>query len=605
MPDPIRPEDLTAVKQDVDHVVELATSTALTAIDRRGIIKKTWAGLLAYWQGSGALMPPKLATAGLLAIGGFSPVEAQKILDSTLPLLDYAALRAYTGRAKGVRITQLGIAGAFQRNDADATSGSDGATSIVDALGRRWTRDFTGPADVKWWGAKGDGTTDDSASLQAAIDANKSKKLLISAGRFLHAGVLLDGDSYDGTSIICEGELLLRQRPNASTTNFQGNWVGLVLRGVSRVAVEYRGDGNRAVQPTEEHCHLVCIAGGSLLSFPTFVGREVRGDGIYIGQLDYSSSSEIPSDLTFGKFSVINSADDGRNAMSIISARRVSVDNFTSLRVGGLIGSVTEPGGFDIEPNHDFQTVESVHIGNAVIDTAGNFGFQVLGKSKSTLGGNVSDVTVETVSITSRGTPNSVTPLSFRNCTNVVASGSVRFAGPVQAAHVGLLLDNLRNAKIAVKTVGGALGVRIAYSHQVTELTLDADCRGYSIAAVQSVYVTRSKISVRAAGSGVGTYALYTRAMSRAGISQSDVDYTIRAPQTDTSGATVGCYNEIKDPISFSNVRFVGGSLTGYSSQNNAMRGFGAGVQKVNVQGVSYAPPAPTDHVSISLTARN
>lgn len=541
-----------------------------------------------YWQGISPLMAPKSVTACLLMAGGLSPAEAaENISDRALPLPDYAALRAYTGHAKSVRITRLGIAGAFQRDDADTTAGNDGATAIVDALGRRWTRHFTGPANAKWWGANGDGTTDDSASLQAAIDASKGKRLLIPAGRFLHAGILLDGDSYDGTSIICEGELLLKQRPSAGAANFQGNWVGLILKGVSRVTVEYRGDGNRAVQPAEEHCHLVCIAGGSMLSFPTFVGREVRGDGIYIGQLDYNSSSEIPSELIFGKFSVTNSADDGRNAMSIISARRVSVDNFTSLRVGGLIGSVTEPGGFDIEPNQDFQTVESVHIGNAVIDTAGNFGFQVLGKSKNTLGGNVKDVTVGTFTITSRGTPNSVTPLSFRNCADVVASGSVQFAAPVQPAHVGLLLDNLKRAKIAIRTVGGALGVRIAYSHQVTELTLDADCRDYSVAAVQSVYVTRSKISVRAVGSRAGTYALYTRAMSRAGISQSDVEYTIRAPKTGTSGASVGCYNEVKDPISFSNVRFVGGSLTGYSSQSNAMRGFGAGVRKLNVEGVS------------------
>lgn len=114
------------------------------------------------------------------SIIGYDDGTVQDVLDNAKPMANYTALRNYTGRATGVRITQVGLAGCFQRlsvDDPEYTALDNGGTIIVDASGRRWKRLFVGPLSVKWFGAKGDwnGTTgtDDTAAIQAAILAAK------------------------------------------------------------------------------------------------------------------------------------------------------------------------------------------------------------------------------------------------------------------------------------------------------------------------------------------------------------------------------------------------------------------------------------------------
>lgn len=104
--------------------------------------------------------------AGLVA---FESGSVEDVLLNLIPMANYSALRNYAGKGTGVRLTQQGIAGVFQRDDSDSTSTDNNGTIIVDGLSRRWKRAYYGAAMLRWWADPA--SSDASPGIQAALNS--------------------------------------------------------------------------------------------------------------------------------------------------------------------------------------------------------------------------------------------------------------------------------------------------------------------------------------------------------------------------------------------------------------------------------------------------
>lgn len=80
--------------------------------------------------------------------------------------------------------------------DSTSTETDNGGT-IIKATAittGRWKRLYSGAVNIKWFGAKGDNSTDDSAAIQASLDA--SKQAYIPSGIFISDPIVPDDDHY-------------------------------------------------------------------------------------------------------------------------------------------------------------------------------------------------------------------------------------------------------------------------------------------------------------------------------------------------------------------------------------------------------------------------
>jgi hypothetical protein len=96
-----------------------------------------------------------------------------------------AALRTANSAEAAVLVLGYGAAGdggggVFLQAPGDTSADND-VTVIVDAAGKRWRRNYSGPINIRWAGGRGDGKTDDSAAIAMAA---KAGPILIPGGAF-------------------------------------------------------------------------------------------------------------------------------------------------------------------------------------------------------------------------------------------------------------------------------------------------------------------------------------------------------------------------------------------------------------------------------------
>lgn len=334
----------------------------------------TTANLLKRWNGT-TWQASDINTANLAASSGSSLVgydggTVQDVLDGAKSLQDYAALRAYTGRATRVYITGLlvtakpaGIAGIFQYDPTDTTSSDNGGTIIVGADGRRWKRNYDGSVNVVWFGADNNGIVDSTYAIQSAL--NVGKDVFIQYGDYV-IDPLTGVSLVSNQKITMENGAVLRCAPSDSAAVYSV----IKVLGVSNVLIQggtIVGDRTTHIGTAGESGMGIYIANSSNVTVRDVQTVNCWGDGIYVG------GTGTTGKCTNVLIENVKSYNNRRQGLTIAAADGVLVDGGWFTNTNG----VAPEAGIDIEPNPGKGEVSNVVVRNANCDGNNGCGIAV------------------------------------------------------------------------------------------------------------------------------------------------------------------------------------------------------------------------------------
>jgi hypothetical protein len=217
-------------------------------------------------------------------------------------------------------------------------------------------------ANVKAYGATGDGVTDDTAAFTAARAAHSI--LYVPDGVY----VLLNFALTSNTTIICQSwNTIFLQIPNAGGGQFiMGVNIGNggssdPTNNIKNITIkngQFRGRIDTEV--FAEQTHLVSLSGASFVTFENCLFYKFKGDGLYIGSTNDDTAERHNEDITIRNcwFDGFNS--NNRNAISVIDGTRVYIQQSTFERCTNS----SMPGAIDLEPNisHRYFRIRDIFI---------------------------------------------------------------------------------------------------------------------------------------------------------------------------------------------------------------------------------------------------
>ncbi|TMV48697.1 right-handed parallel beta-helix repeat-containing protein [Paenibacillus mesophilus] len=271
-------------------------------------------------------------------------------------------------------VTDPGQEGWFVFDSSDTVSADNTGTVVVSTDGSRYKRLYDDMISLKWFGAKGDGVTEDTAAFQAAFDAAAGRKLFVPKQRggyylshqlFIRSRTTVEFEAgtivqaVDTLSVTAPYEKLFRLL-DVSDVRIIGN--GAVLR------------MNKAAYTTGEHAHIFDISGSSNITIEHVNANDSGGDGFYIGA--YQSVNTVCRNIVFVNCQADNNR---RQGMSIISADGLLADN---CRFTNTIGTAPQAG-VDIEPNHPGDRLRNIRFVNCVAEGNKSRGFMTMIKKLS------------------------------------------------------------------------------------------------------------------------------------------------------------------------------------------------------------------------------
>lgn len=269
--------------------------------------------------------------------------------------------------------------------------------SAVDTDGKPtgWRKKYRDMLNVRDFGAKGDSTTDDTAAIQAALDAASTRGIsavLFPTGTYKVSATTADNNFFAALTVHSGQRLLFDAATLQLTANGYDFYAVLNIHNVNNVTVEggltIIGDRESHTATTGESGHGIRIVNSHNVHVSDVNIRYTWGDGVCVG--GNGTMDEISQNVTLER---IRTYKCSRNGLSIIEADGVVVRDcdFT------YTDRTNPQYGIDIEPNLGTSTnilIENVRMLN---NGVGSFTLYI---KKATMPGTIALRNIETDSKT-------------------------------------------------------------------------------------------------------------------------------------------------------------------------------------------------------------
>ena len=230
---------------------------------------------------------------------------------------------------------------------------------------------LTAFVNVKSYGAVGDGTTDDTAAIQAAVNASD--------------GVFFPSGTYKVTSpvtlkanntVFGEGASSVIFYAAVSPPNSQGAFFaksGSSTTYIDNITIcDLKFLGQVATLGFSEFVHLISLNGVRNCVVERCVIEGFRGDGIYIGSGDTGAEERHNINVTVRDCYINGVNNDNRNGVSIVDGSGINIDNnyFVNTTRSNM------PGAIDVEPDSNvYHIIRDISIrNNRIVSCGGNVG---------------------------------------------------------------------------------------------------------------------------------------------------------------------------------------------------------------------------------------
>lgn len=253
------------------------------------------------------------------------------------------------------------------------------------------------------FGAVGDGITDDTESIQAAVDAAAAAGggiVQVPAGTFMvnaRTGYTDPNQNiyHDGGGVRMRSNVHLQLDPAAVIKAFPSPvsvYKVIQFRLCQNASIRggaIHGERNEHVGTTGEHGHAISIIGADRVSVERTTLTQAWGDGLHIAYVSADSGSGMPdrpsTDITVRD---VLAEHNRRQGMSIICVDGMIVENSTFRFTGG-----TRPAaGIDVEPNSGHPGVQNLAIRNVR-------SYENDGSGLAFFGEHINNITVDDVTL--------------------------------------------------------------------------------------------------------------------------------------------------------------------------------------------------------------